>query len=109
MSNDLMVYARLASCYRAGGPNPVSSVFSLPPSYKPDTTKNYELGLKGDVANHKLTIDASVYYIDWKDIQLQVTDPVSFQIYFANGSRAKSEGVELSVEARPVDRLSIAA
>lgn len=63
-SPDLMVYARLASGYRAGGPNPTSTVFGLPPSFQPDKTANYEIGFKGAVLDHALSFDASVYYVD---------------------------------------------
>jgi iron complex outermembrane receptor protein len=109
VSEDLMVYSRMASGYRPGGPNPLSTVFGVPRSYAPDTTKNYEIGVKGDLFHRALTFDASVYYLDWKDIQLVIIDPVSFQSFFTNASRAKSEGVELSVESKPLSGLTIAA
>ena len=98
-----MVYARLASGYRAGGPNAVPGV---PTQYNPDKTENYELGAKGDFLNHILSFDASIYYIDWKDIQLNLINPLGVS-YNANGARAKSEGVELSVEARPLTGLTL--
>ena len=62
-------------------------------------TLNYELGVKGDLADHKLTFDASLYHIDWKDLQLSlVKDGLG---YFANGNNAKSEGLELSMAVKP--------
>jgi outer membrane receptor protein involved in Fe transport len=81
----------------------------VPREYGPDKTENYELGLKGDFIDHKLSIDGSVYYVDWKDIQLSVYDPENFQSYNANASRAKSQGVELSVESRPITGLTVSA
>jgi iron complex outermembrane receptor protein len=107
VSPDLMVYGRLASGYRPGGPNPTASVFGLPDRFNADKTQNYEVGVKGDALAHRLSFDASVYYIDWKDIQLTLTDPSNGLGYFSNGSRAKSEGVELSVETRPASGLTI--
>jgi hypothetical protein len=47
ISSDLMAYARLASGYRAGGPN---NSPDTPPSFKPDKSLNYELGIKGGTA-----------------------------------------------------------
>ena len=107
LSSDIMAYARLASGYRPGGPN-IVSVGSVPSSFQPDKTQNYEIGMKGDVLDHILSFDASVYYIDWKNIQLQLRDPTTGSVYFANGSRAKSQGVELSLEARPLTGLKLA-
>jgi iron complex outermembrane receptor protein len=106
---DMMLYARLASGYRSGGPNPTSTVFGVPPHFSPDRTENYELGFKGDFLDRLLSVDASVYYIDWKDIQLLVLAPVSGANYYTNGSRAKSQGVELSTELKPLQHLRIGA
>ncbi len=106
---DLMAYARLASGYRPGGPNSLSTVFGAPPSYKPDTTRNYEVGVKGAVLDRSLSFDASLYYVNWKDIQLAFVDPRSGAGYFINGSGARSQGVELSVESRPLTGLTISA
>jgi iron complex outermembrane recepter protein len=108
VSPGLMVYARLASGYRVGGPNTTALLFHLPPHFDPDKTQNYELGAKGDFLNNKLSFDASVYYINWKDIQLQLLTP-SLATYFGNASRAKSEGTEISVESRPLTGLKIGA
>ncbi len=111
VSPDLLAYARLASGYRAGGPQAGNQLYGIPARYDPDKTLNYELGLKGDFLAHALSIDVSVYHIDWKDIQItqskQVT-PVLRTNYTGNGARAKSQGVELSIESRPLRGLQIA-
>jgi iron complex outermembrane receptor protein len=107
VSPDLMVYARLASGYRPGGPNSTCILFSVPCEYQPDKTRNYELGAKGAVLDRRLTFDASVYYIDWKDIQITVVDPVTGLAYFTNGSRARSQGIELSAQVRPLNGLTL--
>jgi outer membrane receptor protein involved in Fe transport len=109
VSPSLMVYARLASGYRPGGPNPTSTVFVLPPRYSPDKTQNYEIGAKGDFLNRTFSIDASLYYISWKDVQLQLTDPVSGNGYFANAGKAKSQGLELSIQAKPLPGLTLSS
>jgi outer membrane receptor protein involved in Fe transport len=102
-----MVYARFASGYRPGTPN--LPAFGVARESDPDRTKTYELGLKGEFLEHLLSTDASLYYIDWTNIQIQLTDPVSHLVYNTNGSAAKSEGVELSATARPATGLSISA
>lgn len=107
-SPDVMAYLRLASGYRAGGPNQLT-VIGLPESVAPDKTQNYELGLKADLLDNALSVDASLYYIDWKDMQLFVTDPASNFQYNTNASRARSQGVELSVESRPAEGMTISA
>jgi outer membrane receptor protein involved in Fe transport len=102
-----MAYARFSSGYRAGGPNPTCVLFPTPCQYQPDKTQNYEVGFKGSALDRTLSFDASVYYIDWKDIQISVFNAIS--AYFTNASRAKSQGVELSGEARPFKGLTLSA
>ena len=107
-SPDLMAYARLASGYRVGGSNGINvSSLGGPPAFKPDTTNNYELGVKGDIVDNLFSFDASLYYIDWKDIQTNIYDANIGQGYYTNGSRAKSQGIELSLELRPLTGLTI--
>jgi outer membrane receptor protein involved in Fe transport len=104
-----MTYARFASGYRAGGINTSAAVFDLPLSFGPDKSQSYEIGVKGQWLDQKLFLDASVYYIDWKDIQLSVYKENTIQAFVANAGQAKSQGVELSLEARPLHGLAIKA
>lgn len=101
-----MVYARFASGYRPGGPNAAQP--GVPRAFSPDKTENYEFGFKGDFLDRVLSVDASAYYIAWKNIQLQLFTPQNFG-YSSNGSGAKSQGVEVSIEPRPVRGLRVGA
>jgi outer membrane receptor protein involved in Fe transport len=104
VSSDVMMYGRISSGYRPGGPN--TNAPGLPPKYNPDKTQNYEVGLKSDLLGGKLSIDTSLYYIDWRDIQIQKFSEHNLS-FTANGSGAKSEGVELSGTVRPVRGVTI--
>lgn len=109
LGDDLMVYARLASGFRPGSPNQTASAFGLPLAYKPDKAQSYELGIKGDLADHTLSFDASLYLVDWKDIQLSFINASNGFGFIANGSKARSKGAELSVTTRPRQGLAITA
>jgi len=101
-----MLYARFASGYRPGGPNDVQDP-TAPRSFAPDKTQNYEFGTKDDFLDHRLSLDASVFHILWRDIQLSLNDAKTGVGYTGNGSRAKSDGVEVSVDAKPLDGMSV--
>lgn len=103
---DFMVYARFASGYRNGAPNFEAQLLHVPAAVAPDKVYNYELGVKGDFLTHRLIFDASAYYIDWRHIQVLVLSNI-FNPYNTNGGNAKSQGLELSVQARPADGLRI--
>ncbi len=106
ISDDAMVYLRFATGYRPGGVN-VGVPPGIPTQYNPDQTKNYELGVKADFLDHKVSLDASLYHIIWSNIQVQLqvldlTSPNYGQLYQGNGGSAKSDGFEVSATVKPV-------
>lgn len=110
LTPDAMLYARLASGYRLGGTNydlTGAGTCAVPPSYKPDTTRDYELGLKTAFLDRRVTLDTSAYYIDWRNVQIPVYDLCA--IYIQNGGSAKSQGLEVSVKAQPIDGMVVSA
>lgn len=105
---DFMIYGRFASGYRPGGPNIGCGLDPrLPCSYEADTTQNYDIGVKGALLEGKLSIDAAVYYIDWKDIQIPNIQLTPSLFYTGNASKARSQGIEFALDARPLDGLSL--
>jgi len=108
ISPDLMLYLRAASGYRPGGPNSACGMPDVPCRFESDTTENYDLGMKGEVLGGALTFDASLYYIDWKDIQISGILTPARQSYTGNVSRAESRGVELSIATTPLTGMTIA-
>jgi len=99
----LDTYARIATGYRPGGPE-LTQGTGLPTSFKKDTTTNYELGAKGRFLDGHLTSNVAVYYIDWKDIQLN--ELVNGLQVNGNGGKATSKGVELELAYLPVRGLT---
>lgn len=109
LSDSVMVYARIASGYQPGGPNtPPAPAVTVPATFGPSTTVNYELGVKGRFFDRHVSLDAAVFYIDWSKIQLAALTPEGFGYTF-NGGKAKSQGVEVSAEWQPVDALTLSA
>src|SRR5579872_56136 len=88
---DSIVYARVASGFRPGGPN--TPFPGVPPKVDPDTLVNYELGLKSSLLDRRLQLDLAAFHIRWSDVQVQATTPSGIQ-FETNGGSAKSDGVE---------------
>lgn len=107
ISPEHMIYGRIASGYRPGGPNAVCNGADIPCTYRPDKTINYEIGAKGNLLGRTLAYDVSVYRIDWKDLQVTEIDVSGTYNYNANAARAKSQGIEASIEARPREGLTL--
>jgi outer membrane receptor protein involved in Fe transport len=77
-------------------------------SYKSDSLWNYEFGSKTSWLDHRLTFDAAVFYIDWKNLQQEILLPCGFQ-YIANVGSATSKGGEMELRARPLQPLEFSA
>ncbi len=97
VGEDKLLYATYSEGFRRGGANavPLSGVFAEDPAwqtYGPDFTKNYELGLKGGGSGNFWSV--ALYYVDWRDIQLN-TSTTNWGFYAAqNGGDAHTQGVE---------------
>ncbi len=92
-----MGYLRIASGYRPGGANANYKKIGAQPTYKPDSTINYELGLKSEWLDKRIQANASVFYIDWQNIPIQVLTPQN-NYYYTNAGKATSKGVELTTK-----------
>jgi len=104
---DAMVYARIASGYRPGGPNdiPPGGAGIVPAEQQSDTVLSYEVGAKTEWLDHSLVVDVSSFYIDWSDVQL--TSSVNGISFGGNGGAALSEGLELHTAYRPISALTL--
>lgn len=100
LNSNVMIYARFASGYRPGAPNGLVPT-GIPQKVDPDYTATYEGGVKGVFLDGALSVDGSIYYIDWKDIQLNFFNTSIGIGYSSNGGRAKSQGVELDLVFKP--------
>ena len=101
VSEDIMVYARAATGYQAGGPN--VALPGIPPAVDSSMLASYEVGLKSQFLDRRVTFDMSVFRIEWDDIQ--VASSFNGIGGLVNGGEATSEGVELSSLFRATDNL----
>jgi iron complex outermembrane recepter protein len=102
------IYASYSQGFRSGFPQTAPAAL-LPPA-QPDRLHNYEVGGKAAVLGGLLTFDGAVYFIDWQDVQQNVTVTVDGLPFGAtiNGESASGLGAEASVTLRPARGLSLA-
>src|SRR5579871_741606 len=112
---DVMLYATVSDGYRAGVVNQdpvcggaVTHNCILPDQVvtKPDTTRNYELGLRSAWFDKRLTFNGDVYYIKWRDIRVSTVNQFG-ENYLTNGTGAVSSGVELQFQAQLPSRFQL--
>ncbi|MGF7151172.1 outer membrane receptor protein involved in Fe transport [Sphingomonas zeicaulis] len=111
LSDNATLYARVAKGYRPGGPNvvPPGAGADFPSQYAADTLVSYEAGFRAETPDNSFAIDASVYYLDWRDIQVLVTYNTAIGPINAdgNGDSASSKGAEVAATLRPVRGMSV--
>jgi iron complex outermembrane receptor protein len=110
LNENTRIYARVAKGYRPGGPNAVSpdaDPNEVPFQFAPDTTTNYEVGIKTHTADNLLSLDVSLFRIDWDNIQLLVQIG-QFGVNI-NGAKARSSGVEFTAGVHPNRELTLFA
>jgi iron complex outermembrane receptor protein len=110
--NDMLLYAQVARGFRLGGINdpvnlPVCSpegrieFANAPTTWKDEKTWNYELGLKSQWLDRRVTFNIAAFYEDIKDLQGNVTaDSCSSRLVY-NVPTSRSEGIEAELFARP--------
>lgn len=94
LSDNTMLYASLSKGYKAGGGNlPASS-----PSFGPETNLVYEAGWKTTLLDRRLRLNGSLFYADYKDIQL--ASLANGLPLTQNAASGESMGGELELEGR---------
>jgi len=107
LTDNTMIYARVSSGFRPGGPNFVlpPPFTQVPPSFKADTLWNYELGEKSTLFDSKATVDFDVYDIEWSGIQ--ATDNVGGINQLVNAGNARVQGAEATFAYRLLPDLTL--
>ena len=104
LTDDLMVWGIYSEGYRVGGTNRGRGMPTLPVDYGSDIVENTEFGLKSTWNDGKVQVNATLYEMQWNDMQLEVTDPSfaigePWQAVVANLGDASISGADLDVKA----------
>ncbi|MCK4347573.1 MAG: TonB-dependent receptor [Thermoplasmatales archaeon] len=104
---NVMAFATIAKGYRAGGFN-VWSPQGYPLSYDEETLWSYEIGAKSSFWNNKVLLEASFYYMDIDDMQVD-TYINAQDLYKSNAAQATSMGVDTQIKAKLTKDLQLVA
>jgi iron complex outermembrane receptor protein len=128
IDENALIYGSVARGFRPGGgnqplpssgPSPIapalhSALVALgypngvaPISYGPDSIWSYEIGEKAKFFANRLRVNASVYFEDWRHIQLEEL-PFGYPL-FDNANTAHIYGSEVEVEGAATKNLTLGA
>jgi len=115
------LYTSVAKGFRLGGSNvfvppttcgpdlAANGIGNGPATYAADSLWSHEIGSKSRLLNNRLTLNAAVFYVKWKNIQQGVYLPTCTYTYNANAGNATSRGVEFEIKAKPMAGLTLSA
>jgi iron complex outermembrane recepter protein len=110
-NDDVLLYGYWARGFKSGGFTGRIGVPSDLGPYDPEEVDTFELGVKADFLDNRLRTNISVFYTNYRDMQLA-------QIYFIgtvqgntilNAASSRIKGFEAEVTAVPVDGLTLTA
>jgi len=103
-------YASISEGFDAGGFNNRASSLATALPYDQEKVTTYEVGLKTTSFDHRLRLDATVFYNAYNGLQetAAVISPVNdaFVSVRANANRAHTQGFELESVFKPLEGLS---
>jgi outer membrane receptor protein involved in Fe transport len=112
-----LYYISAAKGSRVGGVNNPSIAtgnagcpggLQVPTTFDSDSLWNYEIGAKNQWLDGRLRTQASVFYIDWKNVQQLVSSNSCFTAsYKTNLGDANVSGFDFAAEYRVIDNLTL--
>ena len=118
VARDVHAYATYARSYKSGGinlsglpldgnNNPILAAAQV----KPERVNHYEVGLKTQWLDRRITANLAAFWTDIADYQATVTNGQLGVLrgYLANAKAVRTRGVELDTAFRPTERLNLYA
>ena len=101
----VLAYASYARGYRAGGLNTAAPTRAQIP-YQPETSGNYELGLKTTLPNQRARLNLALFYLQQRHQQIGTsTNGINYAVL--NVGKMNNYGAELEAAAVPVKGLEL--
>ncbi|WP_288484484.1 TonB-dependent receptor [uncultured Novosphingobium sp.] len=112
-TDDLHVYAKYATGYRAGGASSRTANYQ---SFGPEDVKSYEIGLKSDFWDHRARFNLAGYIMDRKNSQVDISSIQSFNgsnfnnlVTINAAGTTKIRGIEADLTVNPLEGLTLNA
>ena len=83
--------------------------FNKPLSYAPDSLTNNEIGFKSEFLEHRLQVNASLYKMNWENVQTLIYNPPVYgnTTFGLTGPNYEIKGGELQLAFKATDALTL--
>ena len=106
-ADDIMLFGTVSSGFKSGGFNSEGVFPALTREQRgfgPETTTNYELGIKSQLFDNTLQLNATLFRMDIEDFQDRAFDGISF--ITRNAGELRQQGLETDFVWAPLDQLT---
>lgn len=104
---DVLAYATYSEGYKSGGfTQRIFPAQVLVPDFDPEFVKVVELGLKSQLFDRRLRLNAAAFHTEYDDMQVMVQE--GFAPQTRNAAKARIRGFELEGIAAPAENLMLA-
>jgi iron complex outermembrane recepter protein len=94
-----MVYASWNKGFKGGGWDQLPANGTIARvAFNPESATNYEIGTKNEFLDHRLRLNVALYYLAYKDLQVQEINDICLCLVTNNAGSALSKGVEVESE-----------
>jgi len=106
LETEQALYAQVARGYKAGGFNTSLGLLPNQLLFNPESDVNWEIGYKADLLEHRLKVNADVFYLNRRDAQIKTSfqsvpsNPNTFVFYTGNAARGHDYGLESDADWR---------
>ncbi len=105
-NDDILAYATWSRGYKGGGfEDDPANPAAAQAGYDPETVENIELGFKIDFYNNRARINAAIFMMDYKDLQVTQTDDGCLCNITDNAADAEISGLEAEFQFLATENL----
>ena len=109
-SDDVMIYAAYRTASLAGGitaPSTISATTVAKMTYAPESVEGFEGGVKFTIFDRALRGNLTAFRYTYRDLQTSAFDSNLFTYLLDNVGKARSEGIEVSLDYSVTPELSL--
>jgi iron complex outermembrane recepter protein len=100
VNDDLLYYGIIGKGVRSGGANvDIGGSPAFQPTYKSDSAWSYEIGMKSQWYERRLTFNTAAFYVSWDNLQIDGVPGQSATGFITNGGKAHTTGIEMELQA----------
>ncbi|MGQ0836907.1 MAG: TonB-dependent receptor [Gammaproteobacteria bacterium] len=107
-SENVFLYATVAKGFKGGGfDDTPANVAQATTPFDPEEATNYEIGVKTDLFNRRVRLNADIFTMDYENLQVTQTNAACLCNITDNAASAKIEGLEAEFQLLATDDLRL--